>query len=271
MADPKTTVLMGLRDESFKAMLINIFKMGKISPKYFDILTNENSMREYEKVFTSSGADPKNNYQVYEILGDSTANKCIVWYFYRRFPQLHCPDGVKVIARLKINYVGKKEFASIGEGLGFFNYITATVEEKTFKKISLLEDVFEAFIGLTEYLLDSHFQIGVGYSIVYEIFESIFDKKEISLKYEDLYDAKTRVKEFFDKDSEKRQHLYFNKHDEETGVHTSILYCIHKGNKIKFGEGKARSKGDAEQIAAQESIDKHNTARPILDFYKYFC
>jgi dsRNA-specific ribonuclease len=251
-------------------MLINIFRLGRLSPKYFDVLTNENSMKEYEKVFTSSGADVKNNYQIYEILGDSTANKCIVWYFYRRFPQLHCPEGVKVIARLKINYVGKKEFANIGESLGFWNYISATVEEKTSKKISLLEDVFEAFIGLTEYLLDSHFQVGVGYSIVYDIFESIFNKKDVSLKYEDLYDAKTRVKEFFDRDP-KRKHVYNNEQNEETGEHTSVLYCIHDGTRTKLGEGKARNKGDAEQIAAQQSIDIHNTVRETPDFYKYFC
>ena len=43
------------------------------------------------------------NYEPIEILGDSIVNCCIVWYLSRRFPQLNCQDGVKIIARLKID------------------------------------------------------------------------------------------------------------------------------------------------------------------------
>jgi len=270
MVDTKTIVYKGSRGDDFRDMLTSVFRLGNLSQKYFDVLTNEKSMREYDKVFTSSGADVKNNYQMYEILGDSTSNKCIVWYFYRRFPQLHCPEGVKVIARLKINYVSKKEFASIGEGMGFWNFITAISEERASKKRALLEDVFEAFIGATEYLLDLHFQVGVGYSVVYDIFENVFDKKEISLRYEDLYDAKTRVKEYFDMHRDMGQLVYNNIRDPLTGMFVSSLFSDRERQKI-LGTGQATNKGDAEQIASQDAIDHYNLVRELPEFYKYFC
>lgn len=260
----------GSRGEDFKRMLVNVFRMGNLSPKYFNVLTSDNSIAQYNKVFTASSANDKDNYEVYEILGDSTANKCMVWYFHRRFPQLNCPEGVKVIARLKINYVGKREFALIAEKLDFWNYITASVEERISKKASLLEDVFEAFIGATEYLLDSYFQIGVGYAIVYDILQTIFDQKEISLKYENLYDAKTRLKEYFDMHRELGQLVYTSVRDEATNMFMASL-ATDKDRRTILGRGEAKNKGDAEQMAAQAAITRFNFVKDIPDFYKYFC
>ena len=61
-----------------------------------------------------------------------------------------------------------------------------------------MEDALEAFVGVTEYLIDSELRQSVGYAIVYDILASIFDDMTISLKYEKLYDSKTRLKELFD-------------------------------------------------------------------------
>ena len=91
------------------------------------------------------------------------------------------------------------------KNLNFWPFISAAIEgtERNQKyrnrnKKDLLEDVLEAFIGCTEYLLDEAFRPGVGYGIVYDILESIFNELPMSLEYEDLYDAKTRLKETTD-------------------------------------------------------------------------
>ena len=47
-------------------------------------------------------------------------------------------------------------------------------------------------------MLDKAFRTGVGYAIVYDILTDIFNEMPMSLAYEDLYDAKTRLKETFD-------------------------------------------------------------------------
>lgn len=73
----------------------------------------------YGNAFTATTANKVDNYERFEQIGDVTANKFIVWYAYRRFPQLDCTDGVKVVARLRINYGAKQFFAPLGEQLDF--------------------------------------------------------------------------------------------------------------------------------------------------------
>ena len=200
-----TTIYLGSRGQDFKNMIVGLLKRGNLKAKYIDLLTDEKSLLAYGQAFTAVTADKVDNYERFEQIGDVTANKFIVWYAYRRFPQLDCTDGVKVVARLRINYGAKQFFAPLGEQLGFWPFISAAedgVERNMYyrnrNKKDLLEDCIEAFIGCTEYLLDKAFRPGVGYGIVYDILASIFDEIDMSLRYEDLYDAKTRLKETFD-------------------------------------------------------------------------
>lgn len=188
----------GNRDNKFTNMIKKVFKMGKLKNEYISKILEGDGLNLYKKVFTHPTADSQHNYESLEILGDSIVNCCIVWYLSRRFPQLNCPEGVKIIARLKINLVSKKMFADFGYKLGFWPYVSADMEIRQNKMKPTLEDVFEAFFGATQKLVDEKIRKGVGYSICYNITEYLFDQIDISLKYEDLYDAKTRLKELFD-------------------------------------------------------------------------
>ena len=195
----------GTRGDQFKALISGLMERGNLKDKYISVLTNADNMKKFSKAFTAASANSKENYEIYEQLGDVSANKFIVWYAYQRFPQLQCPLGVKVVARLRINYGAKNSFAEIADNLGFWPYISAaedgtdrSAKYRARHKKDLLEDVFEAFVGCTEQILDQQYRPGVGYGVVYDILKSIFDKIDISLKFEDLYDAKTRMKEIFD-------------------------------------------------------------------------
>ena len=225
-SDPN--MYLGWRDEtkkdSFKILIKDLLAKGKLKEKYIELLTNEKSMEEYGKAFTAeSETYPENNYERYEQIGDVAAGHFIISYSYRRFPQLDCTAGVKVASRLRINYGAKKSFSDIADKLGFWQFITCPIdcpietkeEKKKGKEVNrkcrsrhrkdLLEDVFEAFLGCTEFLLDNAFRYGIGYAIVYDILSNIFDKIPISLEYEDLIDAKTRLKETFDLPEFKRE------------------------------------------------------------------
>jgi len=138
------------RNDKFKQFIISTLNKGKINHKYIDVLTSEEHLNLYKDAFTSDEIDPENNYQVFEQMGDATGNKFIITYMYNRFPYLKCVSGVKVIARLKINYGSKQTFCSIACNLGFWPFISATTDLRQRKMKSLLEDVFEAFIGVTE-------------------------------------------------------------------------------------------------------------------------
>jgi dsRNA-specific ribonuclease len=174
-----------------------VLAKGKLSRNDIDRLVDKN-IDIYRQAFTSAGYDPEFNYEDLEQKGDASANNFLVWYFYERFPQLNCPAGVAIIARLKIVYASKNSFQEIAGKLGFWSHINATPHERDTKRKSLLEDVFEAFIGATQQILDDEHELGFGFPIICRILKGIFDEIPISLEYEDLYDAKTRLKEFFD-------------------------------------------------------------------------
>ena len=279
-----TTIYLGSRGQDFKNMIVGLLKRGNLKAKYIDLLTDEKSLLAYGQAFTAVTADKVDNYERFEQIGDVTANKFIVWYAYRRFPQLDCTDGVKVVARLRINYGAKQFFAPLGEQLGFWNFISAAedgVERNMYyrnkNKKDLLEDCIEAFIGCTEYLLDKAFRPGVGYGIVYDILASIFDEIDMSLRYEDLYDAKTRLKETFDNyknELGQNQWIYItNRQDtgEKYSMKKSVVYQIPKNTSkqvinngldilpqsywIPLGSGIASSQADAEQLAAKKGIE----------------
>ena len=274
----------GDRGLCFKNFIKNILEKSNLKSKYIDILLSEENMKIFSSAFTSEQVDEINNYQVYEQLGDLTCNKFIVWYIYKRFPQLKCAEGVKIAARLRINLGSKDSFCNIAEKLGFWDFITATNELRQRKKKPLLEDVFEAFLGAVEFILDENFEkVGVGYSCVYKILASIFDELDISLKYEHLYDSKTRLKELFDIYSEKLGPLKYEEKRDDVICH-SYIYRLSGAKfdlkvdgtinlnsytgpfkKILIGMGSAALKADAEQNAATDALK--NLARD--GFVKY--
>jgi dsRNA-specific ribonuclease len=215
-------------NDMFRKLITNILKLGNLKIKTINLLLDSEyqgfkGIQHYGFAFTHKSVDEVNNYESYEFKGDSTANNCLVWYFSRRFPELNTTDNVKTLARLKINYGSKKMFYTLGEKLDMWDFIIAgketrvirgkkkvgnsiintevesVVDIKQTKKKSLLEDSFEAFIGVTQILLDEFVKNGMGYKICYNIISKLYDDLEIKLDHESLYDPKTRLKELFDK------------------------------------------------------------------------
>lgn len=255
----------------FETFLNNLLSRG-LRPELVDlILKSETNIAIYKSAFTSSAVNADLNYEMYEQMGDVTINKFLVWYFYKRFPQLKCPAGVKVIARLRINYSSKKAFARIADRLGFWEYIVCTQPERERRKNVLLEDVFEAFIGATESIIDNAETIGLGYAAVYSILDSIFSEENIRTDYDHLFDAKTRLKELFDfygKDAIGTLKTVETKVPTDTpnglfNLNSIKLYRVFRNNNnINYnefiGEGVSSLKVDAEQIASAYAITKLN-------------
>lgn len=182
----------------FFTLVASVLKRGRLTDDEVDGILKDGGYL-FQRAFTSPSADAANNYEALEQKGDASVNAFLVWYFYERFPQLDCPKGVPTIARLKIVYASKTSFARVAERLGFWPFIAASSEDLDTRKKSLLEDVLEAFIGATQAILDKRSgQMGFGFSIVCRILKSIFDEERISLAYEDLYDAKSRLKHYLD-------------------------------------------------------------------------
>jgi dsRNA-specific ribonuclease len=230
-------------------MLRSVFEKGAIKPHYIDELLKH--LDEYKVAFTTELASPTRNLEVYEAVGDGIGNAFISFYALRRFPQLNCAHGVKYLARLKINYGSRNALASVATKLGFWPHIVATDSEKQFQSEKILEDVMEAFVGLTTLLLDKKYEIGVGYGIVYQIFKAIYDEMDISLEYESLYDPKYRLKELFDAYQKQLGRVEYK--DDRT---KTTIYRLFNGQKIVIGEGVGKNLSIREQSAAKQALER---------------
>ena len=206
------------RDGSFDKLILSLLEKGKLHRSLREKIFDRDT---FAMAFTHPSASETNNYEYHEFLGDLLVNKSIGQYLTERFPQLRCREGVRVLTRLKINLVSKKVLSGFAEECGFWRFIAATMEYRNTKKKPMLEDCFEAVLGLIEELVDEKCRKpdsggrvvrGGGYMIGYNIVKSILDKHPICggypnpktgmqsgrLIYCDLVDPKTRLKELFD-------------------------------------------------------------------------
>lgn len=276
-------VYLGDRGDAFKKLISGLLEMGNISKKYRDDLLTKEALVYFGSSFTHDSADNNNNYQLTETLGDVTVNKIVIFYLVRRFPQLFTPAATDILTKLKITIIQTKVFSEIADSLDFWRFISCDqdIRASTINKMAILEDVFEAFIGSLEWYLDNKFKVGTGYSICYNIVSKILDKRDISLKYTDLVDSKTRLKELFDSLHVRNGTTIKYVHDNtNTTVGPDKIYSV----KIvqTFSDGRTRIIGnasniikvDSEKQAAQMALDllaKEGITKAIPNEYKQFC
>jgi|TARA_Y100001980_G_C14551970_1_gene335766 dsRNA-specific ribonuclease len=270
-------------NELFRKLIVNILKLGKLKSKTIELLLDTEyeglkGIQHYGIGFTHKSIDPINNYEVYEFKGDSTANNCLVWYFSDRFPHLNSPEHVKTLARLKINFGSKKTFYELGEKLGMWDFISASTETRTTKtkikvgnriqvvenntiidikqtkKKSLLEDSFEAFIGITHTLIEKSIKKCSAFKTCYNIIKSLYDDIDIKLDHESLYDPKTRLKELFDKEVSK-----FGK-----WTKNNIQAVLYKNRGSEYGRWKVKV-----GYNVQSNVPHIDKLREMLDLYMY--
>ena len=275
--DKDLTPRLGIRGNAFKNFITKLLGDCNIKRKYISLLTDDVSMSMYAAAFTHKSIDPISNYERFEILGDITCNKFLVWYFSRRFPKLFSTQGVKIIAELRIKYGSKIIFSPLALERGFMPYISATQSEFDMSETSLREDVFEAFIGVTEYILDMRAHeivskksktsgdtllIGVGYSICYDILKVFFDAKEIDISYQGLHSPVSRLKEIFDRrdvqalfgcsHTDKQRIQYETIQDPVTNQHTTTVIVRHSREILATAQGA--SKVSAENVGAVAAL-----------------
>ena len=290
LSDQKHGIYLGNRGIDFQNFISKCVRLGGVNEKYVKLLTSSESMKIFASAFTSELVDSVHNYQYLEQLGDLSGNKIIVSYMYEKFPFLRNADGVKVAARLRIIYGSKQCFSEFARKLGFWSFISATNELRQRKMKPLLEDVFEAFLGAVESILDEYKRPGFGYAVVYDILSSILDDIDISLKYEDLYDSKTRLKELFDTHENSLGPLLYKEKKQEQFTLSTVFRVnnckyeekpdgtynknnIISGQYIKIGEGFATLKADAQQNAAKNAIinlAKQGWTKQAPEFYQNF-
>lgn len=261
------------RGNTFKTFLEQVLSLSSLKERYKDVLLDDYGIRMYHCAFTHITVDPIHNYEYLEFLGDTTLNKSIAWYLPKRFPQLRCAEGVKILTRLKINLISKRSFATFAKALHFWEFVSCDVEVRSTKMDKTLEDVFEAFFGVTETLLDQRIRHGVGYAVCYDMISSLLDRYELSLKYEDLFDAKTRLKEIIDHFGAEFGTIKYESEKTERTHEVSVVYTNKEGTKT-LGKGSSPLKADAQQKAADvaiKTLKMMGYVKALPECYKRFC
>lgn len=286
-------ITIGIRDIRFKEFIISLLSKGRIKSKYIDQLLDKESMDLYAKAFTNPTADAIVNYEILEKIGDSTCNKSIMWYIFRKFPKLESkPQGLMIFSRLFHTLQSTQTFSQIALNLGFEKFISygwMKIKEDKYedvmkvKRNGVLEDCFEAFFGATELIIDRKIREGVGYAICNEIFKGmITDIQFPSIKYEDLFDPITRLKELFDYNFNGRGKLgkysYVNCEEDRESLMSNIkkVYIdytnIHgQTTRIATGQGSLKEKAKASAaIIALSHFKRLGYERPIPYDYRDF-
>ena len=254
--------------DQFRVHIQQLLRYSGLDKKYIRFLTNDTNINIYIQSVTHAYFDPIQNYEWYEMMGDAILNKCMVYYINQRFPFLHNHQGVKVIARLKINLVSKKTFAEISCRLGFPPFIRFIARETMIKinPKSLFEDVLESFFGVTEWLMDKHYEMGSGHVVCFRILKRIMDAQPISLKYEDLFDNITRLKELFDMHKMRLpgQVRYENNREDNIQIVSIYQYCpqshrkvlLHRCSGIGLDETKQKGAGFVIEMLRQRGFHR---------------
>lgn len=181
---------------NFRKFIESQLQIGGMSDLSISRYTDESSghMHVFNSAFTHSSHDEKNNYEYLEFRGDVVVNMITVQYLQRRFPRV---VSVQWLTKLKHNFSGKMSLYQIAVDNGFERYIQHSMRDREdIKYISMLEDVVEAFFGAI--MTISGKSLGVGYAICYNILSSYYDKRHVSLKWEEVFDPVTRTKEIYD-------------------------------------------------------------------------
>ena len=215
----------------------NLFKKLKIKPK---------DRRLYETAFSHSSYvnehKRKEDYERLEFLGDAVVDLVVADYLYSN---LTVDEGN--MTKFRASYVCENALYTYSTDLGLTEYMKLghgeQNEEKRYTK-AIVADIFEALLGAI--------YVDLGYATARRVALSIIvpyiEKKETFFS-----DYKSALQEAVQSHRKSVEYVLLN---EEGPAHDKTFTFEVRVDGIKFGEGTAKSKKEAEQVAAKTALDK---------------
>lgn len=267
-----------------KSDIQNILKKGGITDNICDIkiyqqaFTNtsysKNMKKKYLDKYVSTSDDEsdidmskiipiqsKSN-ETLEWLGDSILQGVAGFYLYKRFKQQD--EGFLTKTRSKL--VKRESLAHLGNSLGLNKYILMSKHVELMnngrKSARILEDTFEAFIGAM--MIDFSTKVDESYAykicskFIITVIETYIDLIDV-IRKDDNY--KDQLMRYFQKKFN-GQFPKYELYDVKTiqnpnGTSTrKFTMIVRNTSGIKIGIGTARSKKEAQQMAAKKAL-KH--------------
>ncbi|MDD5959098.1 ribonuclease III [Methanobrevibacter wolinii] len=211
----------------------------------FDIVPN--NMDIFEIAFIhgsySTSHDLDYDYERLEFLGDSVLNLIVSDYIFNKYPKLE--EGS--LTKIRANYVCQSALIYYSKQLGLDKHIKVNDEEHNITHneiLSISADIFESFLGAI--YIDQGMNKAREY-LANNIFKYIDENKIF------FYDYKSAVKEYGDATEVNVDYEtvkeYGVPHDK-----TFVIRILIDGE--PYGQGKGKNKKEAEQLAAQQAIQK---------------
>ena len=157
-----------------------------LESQYLDIWKNS---------FTDITYDYLNNYETYEILGDTVLETCFTNYLMDRIKPLIDNGAIteEGISNLKMFYMSKINQSNFSKQLGLIEYLR--IDPNIKKNIHLSEDLLESFTGALM-TVGNKIKTGLGYILCYNFILFLFNNVQIDMKY--IYGPpKTQVQQMF--------------------------------------------------------------------------
>lgn len=181
-----------------------------------------------------------------EFLGDSILSFVVSQELFIKYPEYH--EGT--LTNIRSLLVNTKTLAETARELGFGDYLKLSKGEEDARgreNQSLLADSFEAYIGAL--FLDQ------GVEVVSEfIKQTLFPKMDEIVAKKDFKDPKS----LFQEQMQAQTHAspVYKVLTEEGPSHAKIFTVAVYVKDVKLGEGKGKSKQEAEENAAKQALEK---------------
>lgn len=215
---------------------------------------SDSNLATYRKAFQHRSYCDTNNNERLEWIGDSVLSLVVSRFLFDTFPDIQ--EGI--LTRYRVQLVSGKTLSRFSEGLGLDRFVQMDekgIENEFFKSNKVLEDVFESLVGCI-YLCEGF--IPARNFVLQTIATCNINIAELLKKEENFKDQVMRLQQRFgcelptyslvDSDV-----TYSENGRKRTIFHMSCAVDVSNGDRI-VGYGKAYTKKEAEQTAAQQVI-----------------
>lgn len=214
-----------------------LFNKLKIKPK---------DLKLYERAFSHSSYanehKSKQDYERLEFLGDAVVDLVVADYLYENFRET---EGE--MTKVRASYVCENALYEYSTALGLPDYIKVGHGEKKanghYKK-AIVADIFEAMLGAI--------YIDLGYATARRVALNII-VPYINDNVTFFSDYKSALQEAAQTSKKSVEYLLI---DENGPAHDKTFTFEVRIDNILYGVGTAKSKKEAEQVAAKDALDK---------------
>lgn len=214
-----------------KLIRAHVVKMLSLEPanvqsrELVSLLLSPASLDSFAMAFTTRAADPINNYETFEFMGDSVVNRAVYSYLFVNMKKLHHPDFIPIFTTLDNRLKGKIILSELSCEYGFDKLVVKVPYEDRRQNVvpheyktnnpapkrprwlenteeDIFEDVLEAFFGVLEKTVDTCLQDGAGYLVCENIIWRMLDAYDlgvrggISIQYHHATDPKALLRNF---------------------------------------------------------------------------